>query len=329
MTSEVALMNRRAVALAADSAATFSHWNRGQRRERYFKGANKIFHLSLEAPVGLMIYDNGTLQGLPWDTLVKRFRHDEGRSKFASLSEYGEHFFKWINENRDAFPDDFLIAQFISDVKFSVGKIFYACFSASEKIEDNEKKKDKIREEFEKWEGAVVHASFIVGANDLPFDEYFSNFKKQIVEEISKDRLLSVAVGIIDSDRLIKTAILAVFKKDFTTLSTTGVVVSGFGEKDYFPRLDSFTCYGFVPGKLLFEKHEDETKVISQFNTAEIVPFAQTDVIYTFIFGTGVSGLNAIEGCAQETLDGLKPVTLDVEKPDRHCYSIDQDCNTT
>ena len=43
MTCEVAIMNRRALVLAADSAGTVTTWVNGNREERYFKGENKIF----------------------------------------------------------------------------------------------------------------------------------------------------------------------------------------------------------------------------------------------------------------------------------------------
>ena len=55
MTSEVCLMNRLAVVLAADSATTVTQWTERGPEERYFKGANKIFQLSDHHPVGLMI----------------------------------------------------------------------------------------------------------------------------------------------------------------------------------------------------------------------------------------------------------------------------------
>jgi hypothetical protein len=66
VTSEVALLNRSAVALAADSATTVTYWERDHYETRYFKGTNKIFHLSTVHPVGIMIYAAANLQGAPW-----------------------------------------------------------------------------------------------------------------------------------------------------------------------------------------------------------------------------------------------------------------------
>jgi|SRR5215813_6676404 len=42
MTCEIAIMNRHAIALAADSATTVTQWVEGRPQHRYFKGANKI-----------------------------------------------------------------------------------------------------------------------------------------------------------------------------------------------------------------------------------------------------------------------------------------------
>ncbi len=78
MTAEVALLNREAVALAADSATTVTYWEAGQPKVRYFKGANKIFHISKKYPVGLMIYDAGSLQGVPWQIIAKAYREKHG-----------------------------------------------------------------------------------------------------------------------------------------------------------------------------------------------------------------------------------------------------------
>ncbi len=74
MTAEICVANRSAIVLAADSAATVTHWQDGAPKERYYKGANKVFQFSETEPVGVMIYDScgaplGALgdhyQGLP------------------------------------------------------------------------------------------------------------------------------------------------------------------------------------------------------------------------------------------------------------------------
>ena len=74
MTAEVAIMNEHVIVLAADSAVTVPMWIDGQRKNRYFRGANKLFQLSRTHPVGLMIHGAASVQGVPWELLIKDFR---------------------------------------------------------------------------------------------------------------------------------------------------------------------------------------------------------------------------------------------------------------
>ena len=96
-------MNRHAVALAADSATTVTYWHGGEREERYFQGANKIFNLSRTHPVGLMTYGTANLQGVPWEVVVKAFRHHLGSRTHTTLDGYAQDLFKFIEGNRPYF----------------------------------------------------------------------------------------------------------------------------------------------------------------------------------------------------------------------------------
>jgi hypothetical protein len=71
MTSEVCLMNRLAVVLAADSATTVTQWGEKGKEERYFKGANKTFQVSNYHPVGMMVFDSADILKVPWEVVIK------------------------------------------------------------------------------------------------------------------------------------------------------------------------------------------------------------------------------------------------------------------
>ena len=71
MTAEVCIMNKLAVALAADSALTLG----SQSGEvKIYGSAEKIFQLSANAPVGMMVYGGAEFLGVPWETIIKEFR---------------------------------------------------------------------------------------------------------------------------------------------------------------------------------------------------------------------------------------------------------------
>src|SRR5437868_4983841 len=67
MTSEVVVMNSLAVALAADSAATVTDGH----EDKIYNSANKLFMLSKHQPVGIMVHNNSSLLGIPWETIIK------------------------------------------------------------------------------------------------------------------------------------------------------------------------------------------------------------------------------------------------------------------
>ena len=94
MTAEIAIMNLQAVALAADSAATaYPDGN-----QKIFSSANKLFALSEVAPVGILVYGNASFMSIPWETIVKEYRRNLGKTTFAYLHEYSADFCRFVTE---------------------------------------------------------------------------------------------------------------------------------------------------------------------------------------------------------------------------------------
>src|SRR5262245_1518083 len=104
MTSEVCMMNRLAVVLAADSATTVTYWGDRGKEERYFKGANKILQLSDHHPVGMMTFDAAEILKVPWEIVAKEFRTTIGKKAFNSLDEYATEFFSFLSDSARLFP---------------------------------------------------------------------------------------------------------------------------------------------------------------------------------------------------------------------------------
>ena len=71
MTTEIAIMNRSALVLAADSAATIIFTDPQSNGHRMYNSANKLFALSKYHPVGIMSYGNASLMEIPWEMIIK------------------------------------------------------------------------------------------------------------------------------------------------------------------------------------------------------------------------------------------------------------------
>ena len=88
VTAEIAILNRSAVALAADSAVTIGT----ERGPKIFNTVNKLFTLSKCHPVGAMVYGNAQLMSVPWETIVKTYRAKLRDKSFAHLEDYASDF---------------------------------------------------------------------------------------------------------------------------------------------------------------------------------------------------------------------------------------------
>ena len=94
MTAEIAVMNREAVALAADSAVSGA---------KVFTSANKIFALSMYQPVAVMVYDSAQFLNVPWETIIKTYRAELGSRSFATLREQAGHFLGFFDRANPLF----------------------------------------------------------------------------------------------------------------------------------------------------------------------------------------------------------------------------------
>jgi hypothetical protein len=81
MTTEIAVLNRLGVALAADSAVTIS----GGGTTKVFDSADKLFELSCVYPVAIMLNGNMDCFGVPWEVIIKDFREHDGSCPRGSI----------------------------------------------------------------------------------------------------------------------------------------------------------------------------------------------------------------------------------------------------
>jgi hypothetical protein len=103
--------------------------------------------------------------------------------------------------------------------------------------------------------------------------------------------------------RLIDLGIARLFKKEITLLDYTGVVVAGYGERQYMPQLEQFRVYGLLNNRLIYTRLDGGCRQITFDNTAEIVPIAQANMINTFWLGADISTLNEISNSVGLAID--------------------------
>jgi hypothetical protein len=110
VTAEIAIMNKIGIAMAADSAVTVNVATKHGEKQKAFNSSTKLFTISKYQPIGLMIYGEAEILGVPWETIIKLFRENLGKTSKDSVKEYSELFIRYLNNfnfNPDAIKENF------------------------------------------------------------------------------------------------------------------------------------------------------------------------------------------------------------------------------
>lgn len=314
MTAEIAIMNKEAIALAADSVVTMSQ----EGEQKIFTSANKLFALSKYYPVGIMVYGSASFMGIPWENIIKIFRNKLDKQKFDTLKEYTDKFISFLDNDNPLIPETEqgkylsesifgyfgLIKKEIEEkVKSTVEKVGEVPYDQVKQITS-----DVIKNHFDKWGKAKMLPS-------IP-KNYIENITNKYMDIIDKARkeVFEELPFTTDSLNQLKNISGSLFSKDIFPSGISGVVIAGFGEKDTFPSLKSFDIEGIVNNKLKYKE-----RISSEINfeiSATIIPFAQIEMVATFMEGIDPYLQNHIESYLAEIFDKYpETIVENIENP--------------
>lgn len=283
MTAEIAIMNKTAVALAADSAVTIEQ----DKGNKIFNTVNKLFALSKYQPVGIMIYGGANFMDVPWESIIKIYRAKLSKKKFSALKEYADNFLTFLTENTTLFPESEqekhfsrTIAWYFVDIKNEIDEEVKTKLSADKKIAETSVKDivaRTIKKHFDIWDktsrlnhiDADYDKSLVEKYGELINNARTEVFQQLPISEKSFDELRTICTNIFSKDRFSK--------------NSSGIVIAGFGGEETFPSLVSFVIEAKINNTLKYKKENDA--VISFESSAWIIPFAQREMVDTFIQG--------------------------------------------
>ncbi len=280
MTSEVCVMNRQAVVLAADSASTVSGWVNGRQETRYFKGANKIFQLSDHHPVGLMIYDGADILRVPWEVVVKEFRRHLGNRSFVDIAGYAAEFFNFLETDARLFPTD---VQRAAVVEVAKGVAFGFAFDAEREAEDGPGRAQALRAGMAAANDMIEAAPYGCGLPAADAEAFINASIDEVAGYIEEILPFGDTPAPDDPKALARCALTLVLKRPQDHLGTTGLVFAGFGDHDIFPSYVQYTSAGVVAGHHLSD--ETSRASVSHDLPAAMAAFAQTGMSDTFQLG--------------------------------------------
>ncbi len=296
MTSEVVLMNRQAVAMAADSAVTIS----GDRYLKTYQSVDKLFPLVDGQPVAVMIYNNAEIMSTPWETVISLYREQSRGRTLDTVAAYAEDFMEFLSGNPDLFPADHQDTEFfkVVAVVFTVIAEEFDFQVEQFKQSNAGRLSDHISAMFEYVVGQM-HADYQRYPDDSPRADlpcFPGGMGEQVrrryggeIDQLMESLLASLrnefpglSIGEQTKARLREIAVYAVTKDAFFE-HYTGVVFAGFGAREKFPSMRSYLTSSVILG--ILKRKRDRIADINADSGPVFQPFAQDRMIRTFLTG--------------------------------------------
>lgn len=296
MTSEVVLMNRQAVAMAADSAVTIT----GHQYLKTYQSVDKLFPLNDAQPVGVMIYNNAEIMSTPWETVISLYRDATRGRSLDTVQDYAEDFMNFISGNPDLFPADHQDTEFLKHVAVVYTVIAEDFDAQVRKIAEanGARVKDHLSAVFEFVVGQL-HADYQRYPDDNPRSD-LACFPGGMGEQVRRryrgeiEQLIDSLVAALRGDygslvvsdatreRLREIAVFSVTRDAFFE-HYTGVVFAGFGAREKFPSMRSYLSSSVILG--ILKRKQDRAADMTSDGGPIVQPFAQDRMIRTFLTG--------------------------------------------
>jgi hypothetical protein len=303
MTAEIAILNTHGVALAADSAITL---NIGDNAPKIYNSANKIFTLSKYHPIGIMIFNSANFMDIEWEIIIKEYRRKLGDTYFDSLFEYAKDFIKYIEE-----------FEYIP-VEMQTRYLISLCLNMFSRIRNSfiENLEDKYKESIENISDDQVAEVF---------NNTIENIKKYLEKE-DEEKCFALDINFIKSNcNVIDQAIQIVFEK-YIVLDDqrnelinilcndiqkggcirqkySSIVITGYGNKEIFPSIYVCNICGKLGTSII--RFNEKKDTITFNHTASIRPFAQTEMVNSFMEGIDPEFENTIRKQIKTLIDAI------------------------
>ena len=315
MTAEIAVFNKTAVALAADSAVTIS----GGGKHKIYNGAEKLFALTKHHPVGLMVYGTGDLCTAPWELIIKAYRKDLGSKCFDSLEEYAEDFFNYLQSAKSIITPGMREAHlyhFLSEIVFSMlvdafseglEPTYFVNFDKNQFVTDLTNYCNDLLTKL----SDINYFDGFTPDDEQAAQTYASSVTQCIIaQKFSDFDSISITPQLT---KAVSDVLAAMICKQSDIGSVSGIVIAGYGDKDYYPKVLSYEVCGFFNDKI--RKTTDADKCCITPNCG-VTPFAQEDEVSAFMQGASshlIQNLHAeYQRSIGDLLDGIDSVITDL-----------------
>ena len=310
MTAIVGTLNKRGIAIAADSAATYST----SAMNKITNNANKIFELSKKHPVGIAIYNNLDFHGIPWEVIFKTYRDVHLRERsFPMLKEYAEDFWTYLHS--------FVLTKVsIEDQKAQIAYLAHQLKEESIATAKDNLKLKKLDFDSTSLFNEIIQfltklsEDYKLHSRTSEFNSYeisqFQDYASVVIDSILSDLTQDSACPKTFRETFLSTLFSIITADTIVYLSQTGLVFWGYGEEELFPSYYHYEVSLAFDNKIKYV--ELSNYEVSNQKNACVAPFAQTDVANTVVRGIDQKLRDTINNNLQNAFNNFRNNIVDV-----------------
>lgn len=302
MTAEILVMNRSAVALAAQGGLNVGYGpDPAVTRE-----SAKIFPLFDDKPVALMIYGRADLLGQPWQSLITHYLESSKPPEAKTIGEWAEHFFGFLDDNVWMFSEqdqrshlEGLLAAIFGRIIDEAAEIY--AFPVGERLNEFE----ALNRAIDIWhrryqrDGRGERIPTLQSFSDARRDSFADRFSNEI-ESVLESVFGQVRLDAGRLDKLWDIAFFAVTRDRFYE-GCTGLVFAGYGQEELMPAMCSYYVSSVVNYRM--KRSLDWRKAItSQPPQSLVVPFADAPVTNRLMRGLDMVFENEITRAVEQLI---------------------------
>ena len=142
-----------------------------------------------------------------------------------------------------------------------------------------------------------------VGELRAAYRPFVDRTKKEVFQKLPLESAVS---------RKLNEIAVYVFTKQALPRRTAGVVVAGYGSRDFFPTVEEFRVEGVFHDTLKFSR--ERSSAVGKNITSAIIPFAQSEMVHSFMEGVDPAYQEFMEKSIRAVLDTYGDTLLDLFK---------------
>ena len=294
MTTIVGVLNKRAVAIAADSAVTVGDTH------KVMNTGNKIFTLSKYAPVGIAIYGNASLMDTPWEVIIKCYRRELKAKKFLYLREYVDDFIQYLRKH------EFFVSPAVQlrNMNLQMSTFLKTCDNLAKKRTNYATNQTQavVDELYDCKNTNMANMEIFADFQSYSYSDFLLFARNEIQNVLGGSSIPNISQYF---DAFAESYYYYMRIANIPRNGESGLVFVGYGEEEIYPCLYNIvTTFGFEH-KLQY-RYGEIREITNENTSASVVPFAQVETTLTILGGINPTFYKIISNNIKSALATVK-----------------------